>query len=227
MAHTHKHEKRVWLPDAHLVKAIAYSADGLRSSDEEFEKAFRILRKYPARVTIFGSARSKPDSRYYQESEELAKILSDEGYAIVTGGSGGIMEAANKGAFDSGGKSIGFNIVLPMEQIANKYTTDSLLFQYFFTRKVMMTFYSHGFVFFPGGYGTMDELFEVLTLIQTKKAPTVPVILVGSSYWNDLDNFIKKQLLENGYISKKEDQLYYITDDIYEICHIINKDYDT
>jgi len=219
MAHTHKHEKRVWLPDAHLVKAIAYSADGLRSSDEEFEKAFRILRKYPARVTIFGSARSKPDSRYYQESEELAKILSDEGYAIVTGGSGGIMEAANKGAFDSCGKSIGFNIALPMEQVANKYTTDSLLFQYFFTRKVMMTFYSHGFVFFPGGYGTMDELFEVLTLIQTKKAPTVPVILVGSSYWN--------QLLENGYISKKEDQLYYITDDIYEICHIINKDYDT
>lgn len=227
MAHTHKHEKRVWLPDAHLVNAIAHSADSLRTSDEEFERAFRILRKYPARVTFFGSARLLPDNPLYKDAEELAKILAGEGYAVVSGGGGGIMEAANKGAHTSGGNAIGFNIVLPHEQKLNAYTTDNLAFHYFFTRKVMMTFYSHGFVYFPGGYGTLDELFEVLTLLQTNKTPRVPVILVGSSYWNDLDTFIKKHLLSQGMISPGDESIYHITDDIYEICHIINAAYDS
>lgn len=227
MTHTHKHEKKIWLPDAHTVRAIAYSADSLRGSDEEFERAFKILHKYPARVTFFGSARSLPSDKYYKQAEELAGVLSDAGYAIVSGGGTGIMEASNKGAHDSGGNAVGFNIILPHEQKLNKFTTDHLAFHYFFTRKVMMTFYSHGFVFFPGGFGTLDELFEVITLIQTGKMTKVPIMLIGSSYWNDLDKFIRAHLVKDGYISKGDEDLYEITDDIYEVAKQINLDYNT
>ncbi len=225
--HTHKHEKRVWLPDAHLVKAIAHSTESLRTSDQEFEQAFKILKKYPARVTFFGSARSLPNDKYYRLAEDTASALAQEGYTIVTGGGGGIMEAANKGAQESGGTSVGFNIILPHEQKLNSHTTDHLAFHYFFTRKVMMTFYAHGFIYFPGGFGTMDELFEVITLIQTRKMPSVPIILVGKSYWAGLDEFITKHLLKNGFISKGDEKLYTITEDVHEICDIINRNYDT
>ncbi|MEO5690864.1 MAG: TIGR00730 family Rossman fold protein [Candidatus Saccharimonadales bacterium] len=227
MTHTPKHEKRVWLPDAHLVKAIAQSTASLRTSNEEFEQAFKILKRHPARVTIFGSARVLPDCSYYKQAEEIAAALVHEGYSIVSGGGGGIMEAANKGAKDAGGHAIGFNIVLPHEQRLNPYTTENLAFNYFFTRKVMMTFYSHGFIYFPGGFGTLDELFEVITLIQTKKTPPVPIILVGGEYWKDLDKFLKKHLLDTGLISPGDEQLYTITDDIGEICKIINQDFNT
>ncbi|MFZ2494233.1 MAG: TIGR00730 family Rossman fold protein [Candidatus Saccharimonadales bacterium] len=226
MSHTHKHEKRVWLPDAHLVKAIQHSTDQLRSSDEEFERAFRILKKYPMRVTIFGSARLRPSDVHYKHAKELAKALSQEGYTIVSGGSGGIMEAANRGAFESGGSAVGFNIILPHEQKTNQYTTDNLSFHYFFTRKVMMTFYMHAYIYFPGGFGTFDELFEVMTLIQTKKMPSAPVILVGTEYWKKLDHFIREQMLGTGLISPGDEKIYTITDDIDTICRLINTDYD-
>ena len=137
------------------------------------------------------------------------------------------MEAANKGAKDAGGHAIGFNIVLPHEQRLNPYTTENLAFNYFFTRKVMMTFYAHGFIYFPGGFGTLDELFEVITLIQTKKMPQVPIILVGNDYWKDLDVFLKKHLLDTKLISPGDETLYTITEDISEICEILNQDFET
>lgn len=227
MSHTHKHEKRVWLPDAHLVRAIAQSTASLRTSDDEFERAFKILKKYPARVTMFGSARSLPSDPYYKKAEEIASALSQQGYSIVSGGGSGIMEAANKGAKEAGGHAIGFNIVLPHEQKLNPYTTDNLAFHYFFTRKVMMTFYAHGFIYFPGGFGTLDELFEVITLIQTKKMPPVPIILVGSEYWTDLDIFIKNHLLKSKLISPGDESLYTITENTHEICKIIDRAFDT
>ena len=227
MTHTHKHEKRVWLPDAHLVRAIAHSTASLRTSDQEFEQAFKILKKYPARVTIFGSARTAPSDKYYKKAEEVAGALAQEGYTVVSGGGGGIMEAANKGARDAGGHAIGFNIVLPHEQKLNAYTTEHLAFNYFFTRKVMMTFYSHAFIYFPGGFGTLDELFEVITLIQTKKMSPVPIILIGKDYWTDLDEFIKKQLLGEKLISKGDEKLYTITEDIHDICGLITSSFES
>lgn len=227
MSHTHKHEKRVWLPDAHLVKAIANSTASLRTSDTEFEKAFKILKKYPARVTFFGSARTPENDPLYKKAEETAALLASEGYAIVSGGGGGIMEAANKGAKSAGGFAIGFNIVLPHEQKLNPYTTEHLAFHYFFTRKVMMTFYAHAFVFFPGGFGTLDELFEVITLIQTHKMPRVPIILVGSHYWNDLDGFIKKHLLNEGMITAGDEALYHITSSPTQILNRISESYNS
>lgn len=225
MPHTNKHEKRVWLPDAHLVKAIADSTESLRTSDEEFERAFRILKKYPQRITVFGSTQPGPHDFYYKKAVEVCSHLSQEGYAIVTGGGPGIMEAANRGAFEAGGGSIGFNIVLPKEQFLNKYTTDHLAFHYFFTRKVMMAFYVHGFVYFPGGFGTFDEFFEVITLIQTKKMPKVPVVLFGKEYWGKLDLFLERHMLDDGYITARDEKIFQITDDIAEVCDIINNDY--
>lgn len=220
-----KTEKRVWLPDAQTVKAIANSASHLRTSEEEFEKAFRLLKKYPRRVTIFGSARNGPQNVYYKQAYKLAATLANEGYTIVTGGGGGIMEAASKGAHDAKGSVVGFNIILPHEQKLNPYTTDHLAFHYFFTRKVMMTFYAHAYVYFPGGYGTLDELFEVMTLMQTHKMPSAPVLLVGSEYWSNLNALIRKELLHDGYISPGDEKIYQIIDDPDLIVSIINADY--
>lgn len=226
MSHTHKHEQRVWLPTAQTVKAIRASTARLRTSDEEFEKAFKILKEYPKRVTIFGSARLQPENKYYKLAEELSAALSDDGFAIITGGGGGIMEASNRGAFEHEGHAIGFNIILPHEQKLNPYTTRNLAFHYFFTRKVMMTFYAHAYIFFPGGFGTMDEFFEVVTLIQTKKIPDTPIILVGDEFWDGLDRFIHKHQLHTGLISPGDEQLYTITEDIDKIRDIIYHSYD-
>lgn len=207
-------------------KAIAKSTRELRSSEEEFEAAFKILKKYPKRVTFFGSARLSPHYKSYQWARELASDLADDGFAILSGGGGGIMEASNRGAFDEQLVSIGFNIVLPHEQHLNPYTTDSLAFNFFFTRKVMMTFYAHAFVYFPGGFGTLDEFFEVVTLIQTHKMPRVPVVLVGKKFWKPLDKFIRKHLLETGLISHGDQRLYVITDNLRYARQIINEDYE-
>lgn len=207
-------------------KAIAKSTRELRSSEEEFEAAFKILKKYPKRVTFFGSARLSPHYKSYQWARELASDLADDGFAILSGGGGGIMEASNRGAFDEQLVSIGFNIVLPHEQHLNPYTTDSLAFNFFFTRKVMMTFYAHAFVYFPGGFGTLDEFFEVVTLIQTHKMPRVPIVLVGKKFWKPLDKFIRKHLLETGLISHGDQRLYVITDNLRYARQIINEDYE-
>lgn len=226
MTHTHRHENKVWQMSEAQKAAIAKSTRELKTADEEFEEAFRILKKYPKRVTFFGSARLTPRFKYYQLAHELAGDLAEDGFAILSGGGAGIMEASNRGAFDEQLVSIGFNIVLPNEQVLNPYTSDHLTFNFFFTRKVMMTFYTHAFVCFPGGFGTMDEFFEVITLIQTGKMPKVPVILVGTKFWKPVDKFIRKHMLRKELISPGDEMIYTMTEDFSEIRRIINRSYN-
>ena len=164
----------------------------------EFVEAFEKLGKIGPCVSIFGSARTKPDNQYYILAEEIAFKLTQKGYGVITGGGPGIMEAANKGANKGGGMSVGLNIELPHEQYSNPYIdVDKLIsFDYFFVRKVMFMKYAQGFIVLPGGFGTLDELFEALTLIQTRKVAAFPVILVGKNYWGGLIEWIKSSLLE-------------------------------
>lgn len=205
-----------------MLNAGKLSQAALMGSDEEFARAFQILNMYPKRVTFFGSARNNDSNEVYRQAAyDLAFKLAGDGFAVVSGGGGGIMSASNKGAYDAGGSSIGFNIKLPHEQKLNPYTTHSLSFHYFFTRKVMMTFFSHAYVYFPGGFGTLDELFEVMTMIQTRKMPPLRVILFGSNYWNNLDAFISQNMLTTGYISPGDEKIYHITDSIEEAYELI------
>ncbi len=191
---------------------------------KEFKEGISAIRKYPKSVTFFGSARTKPTEKYYKMAESLAGKICSEGYAVVTGGGPGIMEAGNKGSKNACGTSIGFNIVLPFEQVINPYVTHGIDFHYFFTRKVAMTFSSESYIYFPGGFGTLDEFFEIITLIQTRKITKVPVILVGSDFWNPLLKFIKETLLEKfNTISKKDLDLFIITDDEDEVVKIVKK----
>lgn len=183
--------------------------------DSDFTNGFDFINHYSNVVTVFGSARFTHEHPYYKKAREVGSMLASEGYTVVTGGAGGIMEAANRGAFEAGGTSIGLNIELPHEQVANKYTTQSLDFRYFFSRKVFLAFATQALICFPGGFGTLDELFEVMTLIQTKKMPAAPVILVGRDFWGDLDIFIRKQLRDKQQtISYEDPELYTITDEV-------------
>lgn len=185
---------------------------------EEFERAFEVLGKYEKTVTIFGSARKPQDDAITTETYELAGKLARKGFAIVTGGGEGVMEAANRGAYDAGGDSIGLNILLPHEQALNPYTTESFQFSHFFGRKVSMTLDASGFIYMPGGFGTLDELFEILVLIQTHKIPKAPVILVGSEFWGPFDQVIRSVLLDKFQtISEHDQDLYEIIDDYDEI----------
>ncbi len=183
----------------------------------------KTLRTYPQGVTVFGSARSKEDTKYYNLSRKLGQELAKTGHAVTTGGGPGIMEAANRGAFEYGGRSIGLNIILPREQHPNPYLTDTLSFEYFFARKVMLTMASKVFVFFPGGFGTLDEFLEILTLMQTNKMPRMPIFLVGKSYWKNLDKFFTKQLLPKSLIGLKDQKIYKITDDVMDVVKAANK----
>ncbi len=181
----------------------------------EFVEGFETMSRVSPAVSVFGSARNGPDDPHFAMAEQLAGELVKHGFAVMTGGGPGIMEAANKGAKEAGGESIGLNIYLPAEQMANKYQTVSIDFRYFFCRKVMFVKYAVAFVCFPGGFGTMDEFFESMTLIQTEKTERFPVILVGSSFWSPLIDWIKKyQLGEHPYISKKDLDLFQVTDDV-------------
>ena len=163
----------------------------------EFVEGFETMSRVGSAVTIFGSARTKPSDRYYKAAEETAGLLAKEGFGVITGGGPGIMEAANKGAFEAGGVSVGCNITLPQEQEANRYQTLSLDFHYFYARKVMFVKYASAFVCFPGGYGTLDEFFEIVTLIQTLKTEAFPIILFGTDYWSGLVNWIQEILIPN------------------------------
>ncbi len=193
--------------------------------DREFADGFELINKYNDTVTFFGSARF---TTHYEQAEKVAAALSKEGYTIVTGGGGGIMEGADRGAFETGGEALGLNIKLPKEQGLNPYTTESMAFRYFFVRKVMLVFGASAYVFFPGGFGTLDEFFEVITLIQTKKMPPAPVICYGSEWWTALDRFIKAYLLEHEHsISPGDDGIYSITEDIEVVKAIINQHRDT
>jgi len=174
-------------------------------------------------VTIYGSARTPVDSPWYAMTSEIAAGLVKEGYGVITGGGPGIMEAANKGAYEAGGVSVGLNIALPHEQAPNPYVNMSIQFKYFFVRKVMFMKYSMAFICMPGGFGSLDELFESLTLIQTERIKPFPIILVGSSFWGGLIDWIKDQFLANGTINEADLDLINIIDDPKEVVDIIKR----
>lgn len=190
----------------------------------EFVDGFEKLAKIGPCVSIFGSARTPNDHPYYKLAEDTARLLTENGYGVISGGGPGIMEAANKGAYEAGGKSVGLNIELPFEQFHNKYIDrDKLIeFNYFFVRKVMFMKYSQGFIVLPGGFGTMDEMFEAITLIQTGKIARFPIVLVGSEYWKGLLDWVENHMLDSKYISGEDLDLYCVVDSAEEaVDHIV------
>ena len=188
----------------------------------EFIDGFRFLKKYNKTVTFFGSSKAKLKTKYYQEAFNLAFQLSKKGYTIVTGGGSGIMEAANKGAYMAQSNSVGINIKLLEKQKTNKYVKDSIYFRYFFVRKVMMSFASQAYIFLPGGFGTLDEFFEITTLIQTKKIKKIPVILVHKDYWQPLLEWVDQSLYqERKMIDKKDMKIYHLVDDINQALELL------
>jgi uncharacterized protein (TIGR00730 family) len=188
----------------------------------EFVEGFDALAGVGPAVSVFGSARIKPTNRYYKMARQLGAMLGQQGYAVITGGGPGIMAAANRGAQEGGGLSVGCNIELPLEQGLNPYVDLGIEFRYFFARKVMFVKYADAFVIFPGGYGTLDELFEALALIQTKKVQDFPVILMGTEYWTGMIDWIRASLLEEAAITAADVDLLRLTDDPAEACDIIN-----
>jgi hypothetical protein len=193
----------------------------------EFVSGFELLRNHGLAVTFWGSARLEPSNPYYKAAEALAAKLAKKGFSVISGGGPGIMEASNVGAFKVGGKSVGLNIKLPFEQKLNPYVTESLSFDFFFARKVMLTFASEAYVYFPGGFGTLDELFEILTLVQTKKIAPLPIVLIGSDFWNPLLTWFEKELLKKHKVISKEDlDLYKVFDSIEEAAKYILKNVD-
>jgi len=193
----------------------------------EFVEGYEKLSKIGPSVSIFGSARTKPEDPYYKLAEEIAYELTQNGYGVITGGGPGIMEAGNKGASRGKGTSIGLNIELPFEQHYNPWIASdkNLEFDYFFVRKVMFVKYSQGFIVMPGGFGTLDELFEAITLIQTNKIGRFPIVLVGSKFWGGLMDWIKNTLLEEGNISEKDLKLFRVVDTADEAIEHLNKFY--
>lgn len=188
----------------------------------EFVEGFQFLSGLSREVTIFGSARLPPTNRWYQEAVKLGQMLAKEGYSVVTGGGPGIMEATNKGAYEAGGESIGLNIQLKTEQRINPYVKKSRAFYYFFTRKVILAASAQAYVYFPGGFGTLDELTEILTLIQTKKSEPMPVVLVGREFWQGFDSWIRTMVYEKFDAVAKEDlEIYRIVDSAQEAMEYI------
>ncbi len=188
---------------------------------KEFAEGFRFIKSHPKTVSIFGSARTIESEDDYKKAYELGRRVAELGYTVVTGGGPGIMAAANRGAFEEKGQSVGFTIKLPREQITNMYLNETLDFNYFFARKVALTYAAEAYVYFPGGFGTMDELFEILTLVQTNKIEKVPIILFGSYYWTPLRNFLSEYLGSNGKIDESDLNLFTITDSLDEAMDII------
>lgn len=193
----------------------------------EFVGATERLKEITPAVSIFGSARTKPDHPYYTLTEEIAKQLSDAGFSVISGGGPGIMEAANKGAYAGSGPSIGLNIELPFEQSGNGFQDISLTFKYFFMRKVMFVKYASAYVVMPGGFGTLDELMEALTLVQTGKARKIPIILVGTAFWSGLVDWIKNMLVAEGMASPNDMNLFQVIDEPHEIVEAIFKHYES
>jgi uncharacterized protein (TIGR00730 family) len=214
-----------------LFEEKQYVLEGLQAKESwrlfrilaEFVEGFEVLpRVYPG-VTIFGSSRTKPDDPDYKKAEKLAELLVRAGFSVITGGGPGIMEAANKGARNAGGYSVGLNIRLPMEQEPNPYANIKLDFRYFFVRKVMFAKYSVAFVFFPGGFGTMDEMFEILTLVQTRKIRPVPIVLVDKQFWKPLINWFTKTLIPENKISPQDLEIFKVLDEPEEIVNYIKE----
>jgi uncharacterized protein (TIGR00730 family) len=217
-----------------IIKEPKYCLDNSMIGDSW--RMFRIMSEFvegfdgmsaidvPA-VTIYGSARTKQDHEYYLLAEKIAACLVREGFGVITGGGPGIMEAANKGAFNAGGISVGLNINLPHEQALNPYANFSLDFKYFFVRKVMLMKYSSGFVCMPGGFGSMDELFESLTLIQTERIKPFPIVLVGSQFWGGLVDWIKDKMIGSGNISSEDISLFKVLDDPEDVVQFLKKNH--
>lgn len=212
-------------PDEQLLK----SPDGEFQSDAwrvfrimgEFVEGFETLASLGSAVTVFGSARTRPGQPHYEQAVTIGRLLGEAGYTVITGGGPGIMEAANKGAYEAGATSVGLNIDLPFEQHLNPYVDISMEFRYFFARKTMLVKYSQAIVVLPGGFGTMDELFESLTLIQTGKIHNYPVVLFGTSYWAGLLDWLKEVMLFEGKISSEDLDLLYVTDSAEDVCQYI------
>lgn len=189
----------------------------------ELVEGFETLNDIGHAVAIFGSSRMLPGSYYYEQAVELGKRLSDAGFVVITGGGPGIMEGANKGAKQGKNKSVGLNIEIPLEQLPNQYQDISLSFRYFFIRKLMFVKYSSAFIIFPGGFGTMDELFEALTLSQTKRIGVFPIILFGRDYWKGLIDWLQSTLIANNTISSEDLNLISFVDRAVEVCEILNE----
>lgn len=208
-----------------ILEEIAVKVDEqLQGFTRDFHQGLSLISKYSNSVTVFGSARFGEQHPEYIRARELGGLLAKLGHPVITGGSRGIMEAANRGAYENGGESVGLNIILPHEQSENNYTTDAMTFRYFAPRKVMLAYSSSVFVVFPGGFGTLDELFEIMTLVQTGKMPPVSIVLVGSEFWKPLDSYIRYYLeKEAKTISPGDAELYYITDDLEEVVTIANQ----
>ncbi len=200
------------------------SADEIYSIMSEFVRGFEFLRQYKKAVSFYGSARLGFNHDVYEQARHLAFHLAKDGFTIITGGGPGIMEAANKGAREAGGESVGINIRLKHEQKVNKYVGESREFEHFYIRKVMLSFASKVYVFFPGGFGTLDELFEMIELVQTEKIPRIPIILVGKQHWTPLLAWIEKTLFEKDKAIEKEDlQIYHLVDNSHEAHELIQK----
>ena len=193
----------------------------------EFVNGYETLSRIGPCVAIFGSARIQEDNPYYLKAEETAYKLVGKGFGVITGGGPGIMEAGNKGAHEAGGKSVGLNIVLPHEQHSNPYIDNdkSINFDYFYIRKTMFTRYSQGFIAFPGGFGTLDELSEALTLMQTNKISNFPIVMFGSEYWNPLVDWFRNTLLENKMIKEEDFEIFHVVDEVDEAVRIIDDFY--
>jgi uncharacterized protein (TIGR00730 family) len=217
------------LKERHWKESMAHSSWQIFKIMAEFVDGFEALAKIGPCISIFGSARTQPGSPHYELTVEIARRLSNEGFGIITGGGPGVMEAANKGAREAGGKSVGLNIALPFEQSSNEYIDkDKLLnFDYFFVRKTMFTKYSQGFVMMPGGFGTMDEFFEVATLIQTDKFKHMPMVLVGRKYWKGLMDWMESSMLEEGNIHLEDLALFEFADTADEVVHHMLEYYRT
>jgi uncharacterized protein (TIGR00730 family) len=188
----------------------------------EMVTGMEVMSKIPDAVTVFGSARCKPSDEVYKMASKVGKRLAEKGYAVITGGGQGVMEAANRGAAEAGGTSVGLNIRLPMEQTPNKYANVKLNFHYFFIRKVMFVKYTRALIVLPGGFGTMDELFESLTLKQTGKMRKFPIILFNQSYWSELFGWLRDKMVGEGYLSEEELSLLSMTDDPEEIVTMVH-----
>ncbi len=199
---------------ADLERANAYAKD--------LGRGLQTVRSFPQGVTVFGSARLPQDNKYCKMAYELGHLLAENGHAVITGGGPSIMEAVSHGAYELGGRSIGFNITLSHEQYPNPYLTDCITFEYFFARKVALAMAAKVFVFFPGGFGTMDEVSEILCLMQEAKMPKMPVFLVGKSFWKSFDRIIEK-MIEMKLITVKDAKIFKITDDIKDIVKAANK----
>lgn len=198
------------------------AAERVAEIAKEFTDGFKFMADYPKSVTFFGSTQVKEGDPDYDDARSLSgKIVKELGYSVVSGGGPGIMEAADRGAYEAGGNSLGLLIKLPDTQPTNQFVTKSISFYYFFARKVCLTFGAEVFIFYPGGFGTLDEFFEIITLIQTKKITGVPIICVGSDYWNKMKEFMQTDLLARGAITKSDLDLFTITDDHEEILQII------